>query len=118
MGQIFFWQAYYLGVVCVRGGQVLPWFNGFGRAILLLPRMLAKRQAINKARRVSLAYLEEIIVQSEGDLEAARIRRNKQVLAQAIEKDDLKDSSHFQSEKKDVMDSSGSQSETTSSRKR
>jgi GT2 family glycosyltransferase len=78
--QICFWQAYYLAVVCVRGGRVLAWFEGFGRFLLLLPRMLKKRQAINKGRRVSLDYLEEIIVQSERDLEAARMRLNKQAL--------------------------------------
>jgi len=75
---IFFWQAYYLAVVCVRGGQVPAWFNGFGRALLLLPKMLAKRNAINKGRRVSLSYYEDIIVQSEKDLEAARARLHKQ----------------------------------------
>ena len=80
--QIFFWQAYYLAVVCVRGGRVLAWLEGFGRALLMLPKMLAKRQAINQGRRVSLTYLEEIIVQSEKDLEAARIRLNAQALAE------------------------------------
>lgn len=96
--EIFFWQSYYLGVVCVRGGQVPAWFSGFGGAILLLPRMLAKRQAINKGRRVSLDYLEEVIVQSERDLAAARARLNKQVLAQPADKDVVKDSSESQSE--------------------
>jgi len=95
---ICFWQAYYLAVVCVRGGQVPAWFNGFGRAILLLPRMMAKRQAINKGRRVSLAYLEEIIVQSEQDLEAARTRLNKQVLSERLsDKTVVKDSSESES---------------------
>jgi GT2 family glycosyltransferase len=76
--RIFYCQAYYLAVVCVRGGQVLPWFDGFGRSLLLLPKMLAKRAAINKGRKVSLEYLEEIIVQSENDLEASRARLIKQ----------------------------------------
>jgi GT2 family glycosyltransferase len=103
--EIFFWQSYYLAVVCVRGGQVPAWFSGFAGAIALLPRMIAKRQAINKGRRVSLDYLEEVIVQSERDLAAARARLNKQVLAQSADKDLVKDSS-------------GSQSETASSTKR
>jgi GT2 family glycosyltransferase len=88
LGEIFFWQTYYLAVVCVRGGQVLPWFNGFGRAILLLPRMVAKRHAINKGRRVSLDYLEQIIVQSENDLKASRARLVNQDAAASIEKEE------------------------------
>ncbi|MBS1999118.1 MAG: hypothetical protein JSS86_22485, partial [Cyanobacteria bacterium SZAS LIN-2] len=60
------------------GGQVPAWFEGFGRAVLLLPKMLEKRKAINKARRVPLSYLEDIIVESERDLEAARARLHKQ----------------------------------------
>lgn len=79
--QIFFWQAYYLLAVTRGGGQVIPWCEGVLRAIGLLPRMLAKRKAINQGRKVSLQYLEEIIVQSERDLEEARLRRNKQAAA-------------------------------------
>ncbi len=83
--EIFRCQGFYLAVVCIRGGQLFAWLEGFGRAILLLPKMLAKRKAINKARRVSLEYLEEVIVQSERDLEAARARLHKQVTEAAKE---------------------------------
>jgi len=79
--EIFFWQGYYLAVVCVRGGQVWPWIKGSFKALLLLPRMLAKRATINKKRKVSLKYYEDVIVESENDLKAARDRlyRNKAV---------------------------------------
>ena len=77
---IIFWQAYYLAVVTVRGGQVIPWFKGTFNAIRLLPNMLAKRRAIMAMRKVSLQYLEDIIVQSEKDLEDARARLFKQSL--------------------------------------
>ena len=42
--------------------------------------MLAKRRAIMAMRKVSLQYLEDIIVQSEKDLEDARARLFKQSL--------------------------------------
>ncbi len=75
--EIFFWQGYYLAVVCVRGGQVLPWIQGSLKALMFLPRMLGKRAAINKKRKVTLKYFEEVIVQSENDLSAARERLYK-----------------------------------------
>jgi len=82
--QIAFWQAYYLAVVCVRGGQVLPWIEGSFKALLLLPKMLGKRAQINKKRKVSLKYFEDVIVESENDLTAARDRLYKNKVAETI----------------------------------
>lgn len=72
--QILFWQAYYFAVVIVRGGQVLPWLDGTWRALLLLPKMLKKRAQIAAGRKVSVDYLEEVIVRSEQDLAESRAR--------------------------------------------
>lgn len=72
--QIFYWQLYYFAVVIVRGGQVLPWLQGSFRALMLLPRMLAKRAEIKRKRKVPLSYLEEIIVSSERELAESRKR--------------------------------------------
>lgn len=72
--EILYWQMYYLAVAIVRGGQLLPWIDGSLRALAMLPKMLKKRAEINARRRVSLEYLEEIIVQSERDLKASRER--------------------------------------------
>lgn len=72
--QILFWQLYYLAVVAVRGQQVLPWFQGTFSALAMLPRMLAKRKEINQRRRASLAYLENVILESEQDLTDSRTR--------------------------------------------
>lgn len=74
MPQILYWQAYYFAVVIVRGGQVFPWLQGTWNAIKLLPKMLRKRAEINRKRRVSLKYLEEIIVRSEEELYESRQR--------------------------------------------
>ncbi|MBX9570777.1 MAG: glycosyltransferase family 2 protein [Candidatus Obscuribacterales bacterium] len=74
MPQIIYWQAFYFAVVIVRGGQVIPWLEGTGRALLLLPKMLKKRADINKRRKVSLSYLEEVIVRSEEELAESRKR--------------------------------------------
>lgn len=82
--QIAFWQAYYLAVVCVRGGQVLPWIEGSFKALLLLPKMLGKRAQINKKRKVSLKYFEDVIVESENDLTAARDRLYKNKVSETI----------------------------------
>ncbi|CAN5419245.1 glycosyltransferase family 2 protein [soil metagenome] len=82
--QIAFWQAYYLAVVCVRGGQVLPWLEGSFKALLLLPKMLGKRAQINKKRKVSLKYFEDVIVESENDLTAARDRLYKKKVAETV----------------------------------
>lgn len=71
---IAFWQSYYFAVVIVRGGQVVPWLKGAWGAVKLLPRMLAKRARINASRKVTLKYYEDIIVESERDLEEARKR--------------------------------------------
>ena len=78
---MFFWQSYYLAVVIVRGGQLIPWLTGTVRALKLLPKMLRKRAEINKKRRVSFEYLESIIVQSEKDLAESKARLNAQVPA-------------------------------------
>ena len=74
MPQIIYWQTFYFAVVIVRGGQVIPWLEGTGRALLLLPKMLKKRADINKRRKVSLSYLEEVIVRSEEELAESRKR--------------------------------------------
>ncbi len=75
---ILFWQFYYLAVVTVRGGQIIPWIRGTVHAIGLLPKMLKKRKEIMKRRRVSLEYFEELIIDSERDLSAAKRRLNRQ----------------------------------------
>jgi GT2 family glycosyltransferase len=72
--QIIYWQAFYLAVVVVRGGQLLPWFQGIVSAATMLPSMLKKRQAINRLRVVSNAYLEDVIVRSEDELTASKKR--------------------------------------------
>lgn len=77
---ILFWQAYYLAVVIVRGGKIIPWIKGTFKAILMMPKMLAKRREINKKRRVDNSYMEAIIVESENDLHAAKQRLNQQAL--------------------------------------
>ncbi len=71
---ILYWQAYYFAVVIVRGGQVIPWLHGTCRSLMLLPKMLRKRQEIMSSRRVPLEYLEEIIITSERDLQNSRAR--------------------------------------------
>lgn len=81
--QILYWQLYYLAVCSVRGGQVIPWFQGTFRALKLLPKMLRKRREIQRMRRVSLRYLEEIIFESERDLVNSKARLNKQELSLA-----------------------------------
>jgi GT2 family glycosyltransferase len=81
---IVFWQAYYFAVVVVRGGQVLPWFAGAFGALKLLPRMLAKRAAINASRKVTLDYYEGVIIESEQDLEAARQRLYQAKIAEKL----------------------------------
>lgn len=71
---IFYWQAFYLAVVTIRGGQLVPWLIGTGKGIAMLPKMLKKRAEINRKRKTSLAYLESIIVESERDLAEAKAR--------------------------------------------
>ncbi len=77
--QIFYWQAFYLAVVTIRGGQVWSWIVGTCKAIYMLPKMLEKRKAINRRRTVSLDYLEGIIVESEIELAEAKKRLYAQV---------------------------------------
>jgi hypothetical protein len=71
-------QLYYLGVVTIRSGRAASWFIGTGRALRLLPRMLKKRAEIGARRRVSLDYLETIMVESGRDLAATRKRLRAQ----------------------------------------
>lgn len=78
--QIFFWQAFYFIVVILRGGQLIPWMLGTLEAILLMPKMIAKRFEINKKRKVSHSYMEQIIVESEKELEDSRARLKLQVV--------------------------------------
>lgn len=77
--QIIYWQAFYLAVVIIRGGQLIPWMRGVFGAIYLLPRMLAKRQQINRLRCLPDESLEQLIVSSERDLSASRQRLYDQV---------------------------------------
>jgi GT2 family glycosyltransferase len=79
--QILYWQLYYFAVVIVRGGQVWPWLVGSYKALKLLPRMLQKRADIEAKRRVSLNYIEDIILKSEHELTASRQRLIAQSLA-------------------------------------
>jgi GT2 family glycosyltransferase len=72
--QIIYWQLYYLAVVTVRGGQTIAWLKGTLRALGMLPKMLSKRAQIQKHRRVSLSYFEDIIVRSEAELTRSRQR--------------------------------------------
>ncbi|HEY9712238.1 MAG TPA: glycosyltransferase family 2 protein [Chroococcales cyanobacterium] len=78
--EILYWQMYYLAVCTVRGGQVLPWFDGTWRAIKMMPRMLEKRREILQKRKVSLAYFEEVIMDSERDLKESKRRLYQQAL--------------------------------------
>ncbi len=79
--EILYWQLYYLAVVTVRGAQIIPWLQGALDALKMMPKMLKKRQEIFSQRKVSLRYLEEIIVESERDLMASKRRLNQQTLA-------------------------------------
>lgn len=72
--QILYWQLYYFAVVIVRGGQIIPWLHGSLCALLLLPAMLSKRARIQAGRRVSIEYLERVIVESEQALTESRKR--------------------------------------------
>jgi len=72
--QILFWQAYYLAVVTVRGGQVWPYFLGSLQALMLFPKMFKKRLEIKARRRVPVAYMEQMIVESEHALHESRAR--------------------------------------------
>lgn len=76
--QIIYWQAFYCAVVILKGGQLIPWMLGTFEALFMLPIMIAKRFEINKKRKVSHSYMEQIIVESEKDLEDSRERLKKQ----------------------------------------
>ena len=75
---IIYWQAYYCAVVTIRGRQFFPWLQGTWRALRMLPKMLRKRGLISRQRRVPIAYLEELIRQSEIDLAASKKRLRQQ----------------------------------------
>ncbi len=77
--QIVFWQSYYFAAVVVRGGSILAWLEGIGKAITLLPKMLKKRDSINRRRKLSIHALKEAIVSSEEELEKARLLLHKQI---------------------------------------
>jgi GT2 family glycosyltransferase len=79
--QILYWQLYYLAVVVVRGGQIVPWSQGTYGAFKLLPKMMKKRQEIENRRKVSLRYMQTVIFESEQDLKSSKARLNKQTLA-------------------------------------
>lgn len=79
--EILYWQFYYLAVVTVRGAQIIPWLQGTINALKMMPKMIAKRKDILRQRKVSLRYLEEIIVESERDLMASKRRLNQQILS-------------------------------------
>lgn len=78
---ICFWQLYYLAVVTVRGGQLVPWLKGTYEAVKLFPTMMEKRREINRLRKTSLEYMEQIIIESEKDLGDSKARLYKQHLA-------------------------------------
>lgn len=79
--EIIYWQLYYLAVCTVRGGQVIPWFQGMIKAVRMLPKMLEKRRQNLSKRKVSLEYFEMIILDSERDLKESKRRLNLQDLA-------------------------------------
>jgi GT2 family glycosyltransferase len=81
--EIFYWQLYYLAVVMVRSGQLASWLHGFFCAAKLFPKMYRKRLQIEQKRKVSLAYLEQIIFESEIDLKESKNRLNMQALGLA-----------------------------------
>jgi GT2 family glycosyltransferase len=81
MPHICFWQLYYLAVVTVRGGQLMPWLKGTFEAVKLFPTMMEKRREINRLRKTSLEYMEQIIIESEKDLGDSKARLYKQHLA-------------------------------------
>jgi len=81
---MLYWQTYYLAVVTVRGGQTKPWLEGAFKAFKLLPRMIEKRREIVRKRRVTLNYIEGIIIQSEKDLAESKHRLYKQQLTKLL----------------------------------
>lgn len=88
--QIMYWQLYYLAVCVVRGGQLIPWLQGTINAIKLYPKMRKKRQEIERKRRVSLRYLEDVIFESEQDLKQSKARLNMQELSALAAKASLR----------------------------
>jgi len=77
--EIIYWQAYYFAAVIMRGGSFFAWLGGVCRALLLLPKMLSKRAAINKKRKLTISELKQIIIQSEQELDAARALLRSQI---------------------------------------
>ena len=58
---------------------MLPWLQGIFSSVLLFPKMLKKRQEIERLRAVPDDYLEKIIVLSEKDLLDSKQRLHAQV---------------------------------------
>lgn len=76
---IVYWQAYYFACVLLLGRRPFAWIEGSLNALRLLPKMLAKRQEINRMRKVPVAYLEQLIIHSEQELSESRRRLYKQI---------------------------------------
>jgi len=85
--QIIFWQSYYLAAVVIRRGSVLAWLSGVFDALVLLPKMLVKRQKIKEKRKLSSRALEQIIRQSEEELKAAKELLHSQIRENKLTKD-------------------------------
>jgi GT2 family glycosyltransferase len=77
---IVFWQAYYLAAVVVRGGSFISWLAGVWEALILLPKMLEKRGQIKRQRKVSATYLEQLIINSDKELEQSKKRLRRQII--------------------------------------
>ena len=81
---IFFWQSYYLAAVVIRGGSLSAWLAGVWDALILLPKMLKKREQIKNLRKVSTAYLKDLIVSSDHELEQSKQRLRQQVISNRL----------------------------------
>jgi len=77
---IVFWQAYYLAAVIIRGGSFLAWLAGAAEALFLLPEMLKKREQIKRQRKVNTAYLKQLIINSDKELEQSKKRLHQQII--------------------------------------
>ena len=79
MPQIVFWQSYYLAAVVIRGGSFFAWLAGVFDALCLLPKMLRKRSEIDRQRKISIAELKQMILNSEQELNASKKRLHAQI---------------------------------------
>ncbi len=77
---IIFWQGYYLAAVVIRGGSVFSWLAGMWQAILLLPKMLKKRDLIKHQRRINSHDLKQLIIDSHNELEKSKKRLHQQIV--------------------------------------